>query len=226
MLTCSIQEAQTKKIDLPDDDLHAVECMISFMYTGDYDSEKNDIPHTPTEKQPAKLEQSQATSSEQPKDDNVKAPTTTADGDPTQEFSVYGDTRVYILADKYDISLLKRLARRRVQGYFEANWDLENFPKTLREIFESVPSHCYHFKKLISEIITSHCGALIVSPEIWRVIRDSDSFGWGIVSDISTKNGELLAEVAELKDRIDKLECKSTARDNWGSRVERSGSWD
>jgi hypothetical protein len=98
---------------------------------------------------------------------------------PTHELNVHHYTRVYLVAQEYEVPLLRDLALERVEQWIESNWKNEEFPKALREIFEMVPFVYHDFHELILHIITSHCDTLIGSSDVWRIIRDGDLFRLG-----------------------------------------------
>lgn len=111
----------TRTIDLPDDEPDIVFKMIQFLYTSSYDdTEHTAIPGAYDDKEHMSILRSRETPIKGhellDKKETLKCPG-----------ALIVHTKVYIIADKYDIQALKDLAAKRYQDVAQAFWSSPSF---------------------------------------------------------------------------------------------------
>ena len=75
--------------------------------------------------------------------------------------TLFSSIHMYALADKYDISPLKKLARQKFYSWAENNWTCENFSAIVREIFESTLKDNWDFQNIIIQFIAKYIDIFI-----------------------------------------------------------------
>ena len=110
------QEAHSGRIELQEDDPDAVERMISYMYTFDYKDEEyghseSTVSDTNSNDETAETMDDERQIPPEAVADTQEDSTSTTRGE--DQATLFSSVRVYALADKYDISPLKELARQK-----------------------------------------------------------------------------------------------------------------
>ena len=70
--------------------------------------------------------------------------------------SGFNNARVYAIAEKYDIPLLKELAKERFVKWAEDNWSHRDFPAVAREVYESTLSSDRGLRDVVSRLYVEH----------------------------------------------------------------------
>ncbi|TVY20480.1 hypothetical protein LARI1_G001840, partial [Lachnellula arida] len=133
----NFMEANTKTIDLKDDDPYTVDLFIKFLYTADYD-----VPKMPvTSHDPAVVHT-------------------------TEPNQLLVHTKVYILAEKYDVPALKVVASNKFQSSLSSCGPSEFFVTSLELMFTQIPENDRILKDL----------ALKFAGKIYRKLADRGDF--------------------------------------------------
>lgn len=78
------------------------------------------------------------------------------------------DAKMYVIADKYDVTVLKELSKDRFEKYFQSYsnfWDDEAFPEIAFHVFENTPSTEVDLRKIIRERVLEHVNYLMYTQE-------------------------------------------------------------
>jgi hypothetical protein len=184
--------------------------MISYMYTFDYKDEEyghseSTVSSTSSNDETAEtMDDEHQIPPEAAADTQEDSTSTRGENQPTSFSSV----RVYALADKYDISPLKELARQKFCNWAENNWACEDFSAIARESFESTPKDDRGLRDVIIQLVAKHAEIFIQKDGLRQLIEDIGDLGLGVLCQLFKTHSEV--ELA-LKSRIEDLENENAA---------------
>lgn len=115
----------------------------------------------------------------------------------------FSSVRVYALADKYDISPLKELARQKFCNWAENNWACEDFSTVAREVFESTPKDDRGLRDIIIQLVAKHADIFIQNDGLRQLIEDIGDLGLGVLCQLFETHSET---ESALTSRIEDLE--------------------
>ncbi|KAL4902208.1 hypothetical protein BDW74DRAFT_169689 [Aspergillus multicolor] len=150
--------ANFKTVDLPEDNLETNERALSFLYFTDYkpDSHVMDLD---------KLSARNASEKPAPEDNKDQAGI------------AYSHIGVYVAADKYGISPLKKLAAKNFGDWCKKNSKASNFLDVCKDALSSVPAHDSHIRQLITDVIIHNViGLAKGSPDKVRLFLETHPF--------------------------------------------------
>ena len=156
MSDSGFKETSTSTLVLEDDDPATVERMITFLYAGTYD------------------------------DGNPATSSVVGAADPCVVGKIMmANTRVYAIAEKYDIGPLKWLAsdKFREVGYCDA-WKCENFSNVVLEVFNSTPDWDVLLRGVVSHICARHVDDLLASERWKQLLVENGAIGLSILKSV------------------------------------------
>lgn len=83
-------------------------------------------------------------------------------------------TRVYALAEKYDIPSLKSLARRKFEMAMACNYDSPELPEVIEEIYCSTIDSDRGLRDIVLNLFTCH-PQLAITPDVHTIINETPS---------------------------------------------------
>ncbi|KAI9776086.1 MAG: hypothetical protein M1839_000599 [Geoglossum umbratile] len=86
------------------------------------------------------------------------------------------NTRVYGVADKYDVSSLKTLAKEKFDKAIKTCWDMDDFTHVITETYSSTPSADRGLRNLVAKVARKHIKALLERKEFRCVLEETISF--------------------------------------------------
>jgi hypothetical protein len=87
-------------------------------------------------------------------------------------------TRVYALADKYDIPALKILATTKFEAVAKDGWNTTDFPRSIKVMYESTPSNDRGLRDVALRVAAENSNALFeANGEFQEVIGEVAEFG-------------------------------------------------
>lgn len=89
-----------------------------------------------------------------------------------EEQNLLHHSRVYALADKYNIPSLKALAVENFRADCFWFWGDDDFPKAAREIYETTPDQDRGLRDAMVDTVYKHL-SLLTKPEMKLTVRDS-----------------------------------------------------
>ncbi|KAL2349818.1 hypothetical protein BJ546DRAFT_1071018 [Cryomyces antarcticus] len=175
-------EATMKTIDLEDDLPYAIRAMLNFMYRFEYGYDVNRAVMTASRPLPASIM------------DNEGATWANELTTRSAEDIVAGDhayhllfhVQVYTLADKYDVTPLKRLSRDKFATLAKTFWDAEAFEFAIRAVYNITPSHDQGMRDAVVNVSGYHIEEM-KKDRAWfsALIHDIPEFGADLVSGMS-----------------------------------------
>jgi hypothetical protein len=126
--------------------------------------------------------------------------------------TLFSSVRVYALADKYDISPLKELARQKFCSWAENNWTCEDFSAIAREVFESTPKNDRGLRDVIIQLVAKHADIFIQKDGLRQLIEDIGDLELSVLCQLfkTHSEGELALTVARSR-QASVIDCGSTA---------------
>ena len=178
----SRQEGTSKEIDLEDDAPEIVEKMLSYMYTLDYTDGNQSIivDSTETATTPAKTKfhkKSGRTIAFVPS--SITAPPSGH-----SQFSagaLLTNTRVFVIADKYDIQGLKQLATKKYKVAVPNAWNCTEFFGSLRLLYEETLESDRLLKDVAVKTAGKHVKDLVDRGEFAALCRLNGELGFEIL---------------------------------------------
>ncbi|KAI9744176.1 MAG: hypothetical protein M1818_002328 [Claussenomyces sp. TS43310] len=181
MIDGGFKEAETRDIIL-DDDSKIVEKMLSFLYKGDYDDERERHEGTPENSSPSKdgqeKEVADASGDEPAASTEEDAWTFGAPHfgnrspeigrDRAADISPHAlliNIKVYIIADMYDIPPLKDLASSKYAEIADGLWAEDAFTSSARLLYENTMASDHQLRDLVAQISQQHIVTLIEKKE-------------------------------------------------------------
>ncbi|KAI9367463.1 BTB/POZ protein [Aspergillus egyptiacus] len=173
------EEAKTRTINLPADDLETIERVLSFLYLEDYsvDSHTVDI---------------KGGSSPEP----TQVPTPLAESYiSVEEAAAFSEPdnhiQVYLAADKFGIPALKTLSAERLKAWANKNWQSPAFLQAIQDIRAVAPAHDSQLKDILVDVVAGNINPLIANGAIISVLGDSESLATAVLAQLS-QSGRIL----------------------------------
>ncbi|KAJ5991369.1 hypothetical protein N7522_011576 [Penicillium canescens] len=154
------KEASLSQVDLPDDELATIHRVISFLYVQDY-GETDD------------LDFAKAASRE-----NI---------DP--HAAMWNNLRVFMAADKFDISPLKSLARTRLLNWIDKN--AKSLPLVLQQIWITIPPLETELRDAIIKAISRHTQEFLTHDDSIVIMKDIPDIAIGVLRKVVDENSFL-----------------------------------
>ena len=205
------QEASSRRIELKDDDPETVERMISFMYSLDYQDERQGETEAPgsTEVEDSNTGNSDATAPSDEREVLTETGVNNGGGNvPHQENdhpALFSSVRVYAIADKYNVPFLKDLAKHRFDIWARWNWACADFLAIIREVFSSTPSSDRGLRDIVFVIVADHPDFFVHKDEFRDLVEDIGELGLGMLDKLITRHTE---EKSALLSQIQSLEAE------------------
>jgi hypothetical protein len=111
------------------------------------------------------------------------------------------NTRLYAIAEKYDIPLLKRLARARFTEWAESNWSHRDFPTVVKEVYESTPSSDLGLRDIVSHLCGQHVKELANKDEFLNLADLFGELGLGVLKSVLKDTEEAKKVLLEKRDK-------------------------
>jgi len=186
------QESINKEITLEEDDAHAVERMLAYLYTSEYcdenysgsaavevSPEEGPWPANESEDKERSISPSQATTGEQDDPFVADDPSVAVD-----EPSLLNNVLVYAIAEKYGITELKEMAKAKFQDRAGSLLSAEEFPEIIRELYRSTPSSDRGLRDIVSQVCAAQGRTIIDSPDLNAIIVEIGEFGLDLLREV------------------------------------------
>lgn len=203
------QESSTATITLDDDDPQTVNRMLIYLYTNGYP--EGAIPSSQQPDRATSTRQDPPPSYEASKLPHLRGQTPSESGTsatslpskaatPNESTSsashMMSNALVYAIADKYDLSGLKSLARERVQVLAKspsAYTKTADFPEVVKVAFDSTPATDCGLRDIIIDLCSSSMDEIMKDGDTAMIdmIQDIGSLGFGIL--LKTREADKLA---------------------------------
>ncbi|KAL8748532.1 MAG: hypothetical protein Q9184_007236 [Pyrenodesmia sp. 2 TL-2023] len=99
--------------------------------------------------------------------------------------AITNNVLIYALADKYDISLLKDLAKDKFSARSTLKWDDESLLTVLELVYNTTPSSDQGLRKIISEICSTHIndsfGNLLSNGRFKEIARNDGTLAFDVL---------------------------------------------
>lgn len=159
MLTTS-QEARDRSINLPEDDPQTLRCMLSYLYTADYDDGQSAAV-------------TMSTSHEENAINTSKASDEGAGESRSMGSTLLNNALVYALAEKYDVEPLKELSKSKFQiQTWGKDWNFDDIPRLLQEVHRSIPATDRGLRDIVIELCAQHIDRLMSNPVFSQVLHE------------------------------------------------------
>jgi hypothetical protein len=116
---------------------------------------------------------------------SLAAPTPPANGDASQ---LMLHAQMYEIADKYDVTGLKELAREKFLRACAKYWNDDHFAPAAHHAFTSTSEDDYGLKKVVSSTISQHM-ALLKKPEVEALLTEFNGLALGLLKARATELG-------------------------------------
>jgi len=211
------QESINNEITLEEDDPHAVERMLAYLYTSDYcdgdysgpvedEASPEEAPTDEPENEEQSASMSQSITEEQ---DNASAT--------TDETSLLNNILVYAVAEKYGIAELKELAKAKFQGRVGSLLSAKEFPEIIRELYRTTPSSDRELRDIVAQVCAQQGSTIVDSPDLNTIVVEVGEFGLDLLREVLKyenrrleeaveRNAALREELSEKKDENIKLQ--------------------
>lgn len=84
--------------------------------------------------------------------------------------------KVYSIADKYDVPMLKSLARGKFEKAVKTCWDMDDLPHAITEIYSSTPRTDRGLRELVVETVCKHKDTLMEKQDFQNVLEETVGF--------------------------------------------------
>jgi hypothetical protein len=213
---------------LEDDDPDTVERMLLYLYTCDYDDGISKLVEAATcskkeeadgEGQSSPVRTSQATPgidtaktvpTESPEE---KAAVEVSEGESNMKESLLlNNVMVYAIAERYDISELKELAKAKFLSQADTLLSSHEFPEVVKTIYTSTLSKDRGLRDIVSQVCVKQVRELMEDQAFQGIISDVGDFGIDILREALKHDDKRLAQVmdqkAKLKDKAEEIQVK------------------
>ncbi|KAI9821441.1 MAG: hypothetical protein M1826_000677 [Phylliscum demangeonii] len=234
------QEAFSGVIEL-DDDLGSVSRMLSYIYTTDYEDASDAAEHdrdadSPVdaiepvvEMKPSSMNAATSISMSDDAPETTEGPPAADDvnsATPSEKASghlaaqaVKNNVLVYAMADKYDVPLLKVLAREKFTARAEAGWPPAGLTSILRLVYETTPDHDRGLRMVVGDLCARHLRHLLPAQDFGHSLRGLRSFSVDVLlafwARYDAEQGSLEVQVADLGDKLDTANRRVTKLENY-----------
>jgi hypothetical protein len=100
-------------------------------------------------------------------------------------------TRVYALAEKYDIPALKELARRKFEMAMACDYDSPELPEAIEEVYDSTLDTDRGLRDIVLQLLASH-PQLATTPDVHAVIKETPALAYDL---FKVERGIPIAEI-------------------------------
>ena len=203
---------------LPEDDAKAVERMLMFCYTDDYDDSSSGANQANQQSLTHAMSRTQSeagpTSLLAVKDENQTGrggDTAPADDKPlvgsdSQENAADNSTwkrlinnvSVYAIADKYAIDPLKALAKGKFKALFETDFSPHGLSHVVREVFSSTPATDRGLRDVVVDKFMVHLEVLLQEEAFGALLQEQAELGWDLLHRERKERKELSKHVANV----------------------------
>lgn len=213
------QEAQTGKVDLSADSPNALERLLSFLYTANYDDRGRDDAEEITGHGESSINSAANTPSvtSAHNDDPILPPSSALSIPQTGQKRKYVDVEeeewiaelasrrsnnvlVYALADKYDVKELKNLAKAKFRSLSYGDWDDESVLRVLQMVYGTTPGTDSGLRDEILHVYSRHSDTIMDNP---RLVSMLDGDGQLARDIFKTTKEALNMKVTTLTDILD-----------------------
>lgn len=217
----------TGRIVLEEDDASAVERMLMYLYTLDYDDGRSSSPavssfvpgdhdakaveddfegsvlgsenHEVTLVTAEPLQHTDQESLSAPSEDDQKRTRVIAN-------MLLSNIQVYAVAEKYDIPELKELAKSKFLDYVDFLLSVEDYAAIIKLVYESTPNSDRGLRDAVALACIGEIRTMVIDPVFIALLRDVGDFGVDILCGSLKSNGErldqMLASNTALKDEM------------------------
>lgn len=176
-LTIYLQEGQNNTINLPDDDVLAVHCMIRYFYFLDYDPE-DQSEEDGFETQDAPSFATQAESKAALIHGKPEAPQSALK--PHHALKLHAE--VYVLADRYDVAALKNLALDKFKRALRSHWDGDGFVAAAHTAYEWTSEADVGLRASVLDAMFEHRLKLLNDPRLKEHLEGLGSLMYSLAS--------------------------------------------
>ncbi|KAI4253754.1 MAG: hypothetical protein LQ352_003501 [Teloschistes flavicans] len=213
------REAQTGKVDLSADSPNALERLLSFLYTANYDDRGRDDAEEITGHGESSINSAANTPSvtSAHNDDPILPPSSALSIPQTGQKRKYVDVEeeewiaelasrrsnnvlVYALADKYDVKELKNLAKAKFRSLSYGDWDDESVLRVLQMVYGTTPGTDSGLRDEILHVYSRHSDTIMDNP---RLVSMLDGDGQLARDIFKTTKEALNMKVTTLTDILD-----------------------
>ncbi|TVY58984.1 hypothetical protein LCER1_G001220 [Lachnellula cervina] len=167
-------------VDLPDDESEILANMVQFFYTGDFTTESIQALDTP----PSKVNKSTDVALQS---DEVEAVEGGAGKEVREDYEMEETqipseplitvVKVYIIADKYDVPALKKLATTKYKDLLQTAWDSESFSQSLELLFDQTMENDRMLKDVAIEFAGGKAQELMERQDFVSMIKENGNIG-------------------------------------------------
>jgi len=164
-------------IELPDDELRIVSHMYEYLYTSDYNISPNTIQRPQSPPNPAKRRKC-SSGAVVPKKKKTNAST---NSESTYAESLITHTKVYILADKYDITPLEELSAQKYKSIAPTHWETPSFAESIGLLYENTMTADRMLRDFVVELAHGHRLALFKSHSFGDLLLSCVEFSYDML---------------------------------------------
>jgi hypothetical protein len=198
---------------LEDDDPDTVERMLLYLYTCDYDDGIPDEAASCSKEEEANGEGEDTAETVPTESPEEEAMVEVSEGKSnTEESLLLNNVMVYAIAERYDISELKELAKAKFLSQADTLLSSHEFPEVVKTIYTSTLSKDRGLRDIVSQVCVKHVRELMEDQAFQGIISDVGDFGIDILREALKHDDERLAQVmdqrAKLKDIAKEIQAK------------------
>ncbi|KAJ5959156.1 uncharacterized protein N7479_006306 [Penicillium vulpinum] len=173
VLKGGFKEVSLSEVDLPDDDLVTIQRVISFLYNQDYQD----------------INESQ-----------VQSRNCALDHDIEPYIAIWNNLRVFIAADKFDISPLKDLTRSRIIEWIDKN--ASKSPLIIEKIWTTIPPYETLLRDAITKSISSDADRFLTYNESIEVMQNLPDITISILKELVAVNYSMKVQIDLSKKKL------------------------
>ncbi|KAI9806172.1 MAG: hypothetical protein M1826_004671 [Phylliscum demangeonii] len=205
--TSGFKEARSGEIEL-DDDPGSISRMLSYLYTFDYDDggdmEAHQGPDAPVAPVVDVAEPSMDQDKPGPERDD--GPGVERAGPQTfTELALKNNVLVYAAAEKYDVPLLKELAKEKFIARAGGSWRPAGLLTLIRLVYERTPDRDRGLRTVVTELCSRHLPALISIEDLRVSALEFSSFGLDLLQASLAKLERREREAENMKTNFENL---------------------
>ena len=88
---------------------------------------------------------------------------------------------VYSIADKYCVSALKHVAKKKFSDAVGTCWDTDGFSLVITDVYSSTPPNDRDLRDLVLQVSSEHIHVLLKKPSFRRILGDDTGFAVDII---------------------------------------------
>jgi hypothetical protein len=116
-----------------------------------------------------------------------------------QSTAGFSNVRVYAIAEKYNIPLLKEVAKEKFVKWAENHWSHCDFPVVAREVYESTPSSDIGLRDVVSRVCGEHVKELVGKKKFLDLTDLFGELGLGILVQVLKDKEEMEEANSKMK---------------------------